>query len=296
MTRLRVGTRGSELALIQTRWVCQLLRIKHPSVTIDELIIKTHGDVAKTQLFSDDWPSGGFTGAIEQALVQRRIDFAVHSFKDLPTAATLGLTVAAVPPRESANDVLVTRRRIRLDGLPAGLRIGTSSPRRTAQLRRLADVHIVPVRGNVPTRIAQVETELDGVVVAAAGLRRLGLDPPHRIDLPLERFPTAPAQGALAVQVREEEANIAELLATLDDAESRRAVMAERAFLQAIGAGCQTPVGATAVVEGGAVSLRGQIFSEDGRHVVEGVERGEDGSLLGRRLAERLMRELARAG
>ncbi len=289
MTRIRVGTRGSDLALWQTRWVCDRLRAAHDGLEIEEIIIKTHGDTATEQMFDADWPAGGFVGAIEQALSQQRIDFAVHSYKDLPTAVTEGLVIAAIPGREMVHDILVTREAVDLDHLPAGFRLGTSSPRRAAQFRRLGAVEIVAIRGNVPTRISKIEKQgLDGVVLAGAGVKRLGIKVPHSIDLPTDRFVPAPAQGALAIQARAE-SPASELVGVLDDAESRRRVSAERSFLGGINAGCHTPVGALAHIHGPSVSLHGQLFSDDGARVIEGVEVGEEPEAVGVRLAQRLI-------
>lgn len=292
MTPLRAGTRGSDLALWQTRWVCDRLRQAHPSLELEEVIVKTHGDTSTEQLFDADWPVGGFVGAIEQALSKNTIDFAVHSYKDLQTAVTAGLVISAVPGREAVHDVLVTDRPVDLEHLPAGFKLGTSSPRRAAQFRRFADVRIAPIRGNVPTRIAKIGREgLDGVVLAAAGVKRLGIDPPHTIDLPTDRFVPAPAQGALAVQTRERD-SAAGLIAAIDDEPSRRTVEAERSFLRRINAGCHVPVGALASVDGGKVSLHGQLFSQDGQRMVEGVESGDDPESVGVGLADRLVGEL----
>ena len=292
MTKLRAGTRGSDLALWQTRWVCDRLRKAHPGLEIDEVIIKTHGDTATEQLFDADWPVGGFVGAIEQALTGEQIDFAVHSYKDLQTAVTAGLVIAAVPGREVVHDILVTREPVDLDHIPAGFRLGTSSPRRAAQFRRIAEAEIVPIRGNVPTRVAKIKREgLDGVVLAAAGVSRLEIELPHAIELPTDRFVPAPAQGALAIQTRDEESTV-KLIAVLDDAGARRAVEAERGFLRAIEAGCHVPVGALAKVDDNTVSLHGQLFSDDGDRMVEGDETGDDPDAVGVRLAERLRREL----
>lgn len=292
MTRLRIGTRGSDLALWQTRWVSQKLREAHPSLEFEEVVIQTHGDLAVEQHFDADWPVGGFVGAIEQALAAGRIDLAVHSYKDLQTAESPGLTIAAIPPREVVHDVLVTRTSVSLDELPPGFRIGTSSPRRSAQLRRVADVEIVPMRGNVPTRIAKLERDkLDAVVLAAAGVKRLDINPPHRIDLPVETFVPAPAQGALAIQTRQNDP-AAETARVLDHAETRRTVETERAFLSAISAGCHTPVGALASASGSKLSLYVQLFSDDGTRMVEGTEIGDDPYDIGRQLAVRLLGEL----
>jgi len=292
MTTLRAGTRGSRLALTQTRWVCERLRAAHASLQIEEVIIKTHGDLATDKPFDASWPVGSFVNALEAALLEGEIDFAVHSYKDLPSQSPQGLVIAAVPEREAVEDVLVVRESVDLDRLPGGFRIGTSSPRRTAQLRRLGDVVIVPIRGNVPTRLEKIEgDDLDGVVLAAAGLRRLGLQPKHVIDLPPDRFVPSPAQGALAVQARDGE-EAAKLIAVLDDEEARRAVTAERSFLAAVEAGCQTPLGALATVSGDRVELRAQLFSDDGERLAEGVEEGDDPGQVGSRLAVRLLAEL----
>lgn len=290
--RFRVGTRDSDLALRQTRWVCDLLRAVLPSVEFEETVIKTHGDIATDQPLDTDFPVDGFVSAIEQALLDGRIDFAVHSYKDLPTAETPGLLVAAVPTREVPHDVLVTREPVELLSLPRGIRLGTSSPRRAAQFRRLADVRIVPIRGNVPTRVDKVERgEFDGVILAAAGLKRLELRPPNLIDLPVDRFVPAPAQGALAVQVREGEAT-AKLLSVIEHKPSRWAVEAERSFLRTLHAGCHTPVGALAMVLEGVISLHGQLFSDDGLCMVEGGESGDNPHTVGARLADRLAQKL----
>jgi len=292
MMKLRVGTRGSDLALWQTNWVCDRLRAAHPSLAIEQVIIKTHGDTSKEQLFNEDWPVGGFVGAIEQALAANTIDFAVHSYKDLPTAQTPGLTIAGVPERERVHDLLFAREPVDLDNLRSGFKVATSSPRRAAQFRRLGNVEIIPIRGNVATRLAKLEREgLDGVILAAAGVTRLGLSHPHTLELPTDRFVPSPAQGALAVQTRTEP-EVVEIIGVLNHAESRRRVEAERSFLKTIGAGCHVPVGALAVLEGSMVKLHGQIFSDDGSRLAEGIERGESPVELGENLANRLLTEL----
>jgi hydroxymethylbilane synthase len=292
MIRVRVGTRGSELALLQTRRVCELLRDAHRDVQFEEVVIRTHGDIASAQPLDHDFPEGGFVSAIETALLQRQIDFAVHSYKDLPTTETTGLTIAAVPPREVPHDVLITRNEVDLADLPRGMRVGTSSPRRAAQLRRVADVVIVPIRGNVPTRVSKVESELDGVVLAAAGIRRLGLKPRHLIELPVDRFVPAPAQGALAVQIRAGDP-LAAKVAGIEDPSSRLAVESERSFMRNLHAGCHTPVGALATVQNGVISLMGQLFTDDSVRLVAGIETGDDASAVGARLADRLRHELS---
>lgn len=290
--RLRVGTRGSELALWQTRWVCDRLSRCHPSVEIETIVIKTLGDADATSSFDGDWPVGAFVSALESALLEERVDFAVHSFKDLQTAETEGLTIAAVPPREVAHDVLLTREKVDLADLPDGFRVGTGSPRRSAQFRRLSRAEIVPMRGNVPTRVARLETgDLDGVVLAGAGVQRLGIEAPHLIELPVDQFVPSPAQGALAVQARAESA-AAGILLDLDDQPTRRRVSAERSLLRRIGAGCQTPVGALATIRGDDLRLHAQLFDPSGSTMAEGVESGADPRELGELLADRLVRDL----
>ncbi len=292
MTNLRVGTRGSELALEQTRSVVAQLRKLEPSLVIEEVIIKTHGDDAAEKRIEADWPVGGFVSAIESALLDGVVDFAVHSCKDLPTSPTLGLTIAAIPLREVAHDLLVSHVAVTLNSIPPGFRVGTGSPRRAAQLRQIAAVEIIPIRGNVPTRLAKVDgAQLDAVVLAAAGLRRLGVRPPHCVELPVEAFPPAPAQGALAIQTKED-SPVYEMLRGIDHEPSRRAVNAERSFLRGVGGGCHRAVGALAKAGRKKITLRGQLFSEDGKHVVEGVEEGDDPAVVGEALAARLIREL----
>ncbi len=292
---LRVGTRGSDLALWQTRWVCAALRRLHPDLPIEEVIIKTQGDMLNEHPFGGTWPVGAFVRAIEQALLDGRIDVAVHSFKDLQTAVTAGLVIAAVPAREAVNDVLLTREMVQLDKLPARFKVGTSSPRRSAQFRRLGNVEIVPIRGNVPTRVAKLQRDgaYDGIVMAAAGLRRLGIAHPFWIDLPVDRFLPAPAQGTLAIQARDEKA-LLDVIAPLNDRATRNAVDAERSFLQAIGAGCHTPVAALATIHGSQIYLRGQLFSDDATRVAEAADSGDDPQSLGAAMAARLVHALKR--
>jgi hydroxymethylbilane synthase len=292
VTRLRVGTRGSDLARYQTGWVCQRLQAAHADLEIEQIIIQTHGDVVTDANFGRDWPVGAFVSALENALLEGRVDFAVHSYKDLQTAETEGLTIAATPPREVVHDVLLTNGAKRLEDLPPGARIGTNSPRRAAQMLEFGAFEIVPIRGNVPTRVAKIEREnLAGVLLAAAGLKRLGIDHPHRIDLPVERFVPAPAQGALAVQTRTGDA-AEEVCAVLNDDATRRAVISERMILQRINAGCHTPVGALAAVDGERIRLHAKLFTDDYARKADGVLEGTDPADVGVSLADQLRAEL----
>ncbi len=254
--RLRLGTRGSALAVGQSELVADALRANGHDV---ELVrIRTGGDVETGSLASLGG-LGVFAAELRRAILDGRVDFAVHSLKDLPTAAVPGLTIAAVPAREDPRDVLCGRDGATLATLPAGATVGTGSPRRVAQLRaQRPDLRYVDVRGNVGTRLARVaEGDLDAVVLAAAGLRRLGLER-HVTDL-LGILP-APGQGALALECRLDDAGVIGALAELDDADTRAAVEAERAVLAGLGGGCAAPIAALAsdgVLEAG-------VFAPDG--------------------------------
>lgn len=293
MSVLRIGTRGSDLALWQTRWVIAELQKMHTELKCQEVILKTHGDVNMDQLYDPpNTPIGWFTSAIEKALIEGEIDCAVHSYKDLPSSGPDELVIAAVPPRAAAHDVIVTNSAVELEHLPSELRIGTSSPRRRAQLQHYLGIEGIDIRGNVPTRVAKVTSgELDGVVLAAAGILRLNLHVPHMIDLPMDRFVPAPRQGALAVQARRN-SEAQSLLSVLDDAASSRSVEAERAFLAELAAGCHTPVGAIAHVDGGKITLCGQLFSDDGKYMVEKTQSGDNPIDVGTILAQQLAHEL----
>jgi hydroxymethylbilane synthase len=293
VTVLRLGTRGSALALAQSGHVADALRALGHEV---ELVrITTQGDVsmaAITQLGS----TGVFVTALRDALLAGEVDLAVHSYKDLPTAPAEGLVIAAVPQRQDARDALVARDGLTLGELPAGARLGTGSPRRTAQLLALGLGHeVVPVRGNVDTRIAKVRSgELDGVVLARAGLVRLGRSDEITETLdPLQVLP-APAQGALAIECRAD-SDVASLLKALDDLDSRTGVEAERALLAALEAGCSAPVGAMAEIvdddDGPAVFLRGLVAALDGSDMVRLSATGptHDATGVGQRLAAELL-------
>jgi hydroxymethylbilane synthase len=293
MTLLRVGTRGSDLALWQANWVCNRLCEVHRKVKAEPVVIKTHGDVLADESFGASWPVGAFVSALENALTERRIELAVHSLKDLQTAPTPGLVIAAIPERGPVHDVLLTKAAGELGDLPPGARIGTSSPRRAAQLKLTGDFEIVAVRGNVPTRISKLEQEeLDGIVLAAAGLQRLGIEHPHAIELPVDRFLPAPGQGALAIQGSVGSA-ASELASALEHPRTRSTITAERSFLREIDAGCHTPVGALATANTNSVELHGRLFSDDHVRLAEGVEVGTDPQDVGRRLAKRLKAELS---
>jgi hydroxymethylbilane synthase len=288
---LRIGTRASALARTQTRLVADGL-----ARPVELVPIVTDGDrssAAVAQLGG----TGVFVSALRAALLAGDIDVAVHSYKDLPTAPAEGITLAAVPPREDPRDALVARDGLTLGELPPGSRVGTGAPRRAAQLRALGlGLEVVPLRGNVDTRLGRVtDGSLDAVVLALAGLRRLGRDGEVTEILdPIQMLP-APAQGALAVECRSDDEAVAAALAALDSADARVAVTAERALLAALEAGCSAPVGALAEIaegdSGPEVFLRGSVTAADGSDAVRLSATGPttDADGVGRRLAAELL-------
>ena len=297
---LRLGTRGSALALAQSGHVATAVaeRLGRP---VELVRVQTEGDLSSAAI-AQMGGTGVFVTALRDALRAGEVDLAVHSFKDLPTAPAEGLVVAAVPVREDPRDVLVARDGLTLSDLGAGARLGTGSPRRTAQLLGLGlGFDVVPIRGNVDTRIGKVRSgELDAVVLARAGLARLDrLDDATEVLDPLTVLP-APAQGALAVECRSADVDLVALLAALDDRDSRTAVAAERALLGALEAGCTAPVGALAVIaegdgdgdgDGLEIYLRGVVAAIDGTDAVRLSATGptSEAEEVGRRLAAELL-------
>lgn len=296
---IRIGTRASLLARTQTQQVVEAFGRLNPGVAVETVLVSTEGDRSREPL-AQIGGTGVFVSALREALLAERIDVAVHSFKDLPTAAVTGIVLAAVPPREDPRDALCARDGLTLVELPPGSRIGTGSPRRAAQLRALdLGLEIVEIRGNVDTRLARVgngDGQLDGVVLALAGLRRLDRTAQITEVLdPIQVLP-APAQGALAVECRESDEQVRALLGELDDLSSRSAVAAERALLTALEAGCSAPIGALAEVSEGddgslEVFLRGSVTAPDGSDTVRLSAAGplNTAEQVGRRLAAELV-------
>ena len=263
---LRIGTRGSRLALAQSEIAAAALT---PIVgAVDTVTIATHGDEISAARPHGSWTSsdGQFTSELERALRENKVDLVVHSYKDLPTAPAAGLTIGAVLERGDARDCLITADGGTLDDLRFGARIGTSSPRRAAQLAAArADLIAIPIRGNVETRLARLAAgEFDAVILAAAGLDRLGVAVPPHARLPFDLVLPAPAQGALAVQVRKSDRSLIEALCTVDHGQTRIAVEAERALLRRIGGGCLAPLGALGEVADGQLRLRAAFEAADG--------------------------------
>ena len=307
---IRVGTRGSKLALIQTHSVIDALRERRPGVAFEKRIIKTTGDRVTGVPLSQIGTVGLFTKEIETALLGRKIDIAVHSAKDVPTALPDGLRVEIIFEREDPRDVLVLRSdaaddggpdgRAPLDALVQSASVGTGSERRKAQLlHHRPDLRVAPLRGNLDTRLRKLETEgLDAIVLAAAGLARMGADVAHMMPLPVDLCIPAAGQGALAVEYRDDDDALAELVAALQDETTVASVTAERAALATLGSGCQVPIGLHARVANGALHLRGVVAEPGGRQLVYADRSGEPGDAqgigadVGRELLERGARDL----
>jgi hydroxymethylbilane synthase len=292
MTALRVGTRGSALALVQSNTVAAILREANPGLDVDVVEIATRGDTDRETPLSEGTSVGWFTTAIQEALLRDEIDVAVHSYKDLPTKRPEGLVIAAVPRRADPRDALVSRSGQRLRDLPQGARVGTSSPRRSAQVLGIRpDLQVDPIRGNVETRIAKVaDGEYDATILAYAGLQRLGRTGEAVQVFGYEEMLPAPAQGALAVECRAKDNRALTLARSIDDADLRNIVTAERVFLATLEAGCSFPAAAYAEHFGSTLKLHG-LVAPDGR-VVRSKIGGprETAAGLGKELAEELMR------
>ena len=293
--RVRIGTRGSALALTQATWVADQLRRAWPDLAVETRVIQTTGDrsQASNTPLSVIGGQGIFVKEIEHALNRDEIDVAVHSLKDLATTLEEGLVLAAVPPREDARDVLVSRHHRPLADLPPTPRIGTSSPRRAA-LARVArpDAVIVNLRGNLDTRLRKAGADdYDAIILAAAGLHRLGRADAITEYLTLDTFIPMVGQAALGLEARVDDQVTRALLAPLDDRATHLAARAERAFLARLGSGCSAPVAAHAVVQGDSVRLRAMLAHPTGARVArdEALGAAEDGERLGAALADRLL-------
>jgi hydroxymethylbilane synthase len=291
--RLRLGTRGSRLARTQSEWVARRLEETDPTVAVELVEIRTSGDRIQDVPLGPHLGQSFFTREIEVALIEGRVDLAVHSCKDLATVSPSGLRIGALPEREDPRDALVSARGSLRD-LPEGARIGTSSPRRKGFLAAARpDLSIVDQRGNVPTRLQAVEEgTVDAVVLAVAGLRRLGLAGVITETLSPALMLPAASQGALALQVREDDERVAAAVSSLDHSPTRAGVTAERACLRGLEAGCQAPVGALASVDATELRLSTAVVTPDGIVWVE--ERGapEDAERIGTAAAGALLTRL----
>lgn len=292
MSGLRIGTRGSALALAQASWVKRQVEEHEPSLAVELRVIKTSGDRFLDTPIQNIGGKGVFTKEIEDALLRQEIDLAVHSLKDLPTRLPLGLALAAIPAREEARDVLVTRDGSTLAELAAAARVGTGSLRRRAQLLHYrSDLSVLALRGNIDTRLKKLDAgEFDALVMAAAGLRRIGRADRIGEYLADEICVSAVAQGALGLEARSD-GNVRERLAFLNDAATCAEIAAERALLDRLNGGCHVPIGARARVAGEQISMIGVVASPDGKNLCRSEILGsvKEAADLGKRLAEQLL-------
>ena len=290
MARLRIGSRGSQLALWQANHISDQLRNRGHIVEIE--IIKTTGDKITDVALSKVGTKGMFTKEIEEALVERRVDLAVHSLKDLPTELGAEFEIAAVTTREDPRDALCSAKFCSIDDLPQKANVGTSSLRRQAQLKAIRpDLQIHPLRGNVDTRLRKLESgEYDAIILAAAGLNRLRKTHLVRQVIPANLMTPAAGQGALAIEIRNGDSATRAMLAFLDDADARSTTTCERALLNKLGGGCQVPIGALAEVTAGGIRLNGLVAHPDGTKVLRETRDGGDPVRLGEEVGEVLLR------
>ncbi len=290
---VRIGTRGSPLALAQTRWVEAQLQARHPGLATELVIIKTTGDKLKDVPLAQVGGKGLFIKEIEEALLAGEVDLAIHSLKDMPADLPPGCILGAVPVREDCRDAFISHRYASLGEIPPGGRVGTGSLRRKVQiLHRRPDLQVAHLRGNVDTRLRKLETEgLDAIILAAAGLKRLGLGHIPKGYLAETEMLPAIGQGALGLEVRADDQKLLGLLKPLNHFPSQVAVTAERAFLGRLEGGCQVPVAALGRLEGDTLTLDALISDTEGRRVLQDRLQGrpEEAADLGRRLAEILL-------
>jgi len=291
--KIRIGTRGSKLAVVQCEWVRDRIREHNPSVEVELLRIKTKGDKILDSPLSKIGGKGLFVKEIEEALFSGRIDLAVHSMKDVPAALPEGLVLTAYPERENPRDVLVSNSNLPLAGLPHRARLGTSSLRRAAQaLHQRPDLEILPLRGNVDTRLKKLRSgAFDAVILAAAGMTRLGLEAEISQILPTAEILPAIGQGALGLEVREDNGAVVDLLPPMNHPPTEWAVRAERAFLAKLEGGCQVPIAGFARLHGKELILEGMVAELDGSRLLRDEIRGttEQAVEIGVSLAERLI-------
>lgn len=289
MGLLRIGSRGSQLALWQANHVAALLRSRGHDIAIE--IIHTTGDKILDVALSKVGTKGMFTKEIEDALAEGRVDLAVHSLKDLPTEISPGFELAAILSREDPRDVFCSQKFNTIDALPEGARVGTSSLRRQAQLKAIrADLIIHPLRGNVDTRLRKLESgEYDAIILAAAGLNRLQKTELVRQVIPVDVMCPAAGQGALAIEVRTGDTKTLEQIKALDDHSARLTTTCERALLNRMGGGCQVPIGASAELLGGELRLHAVVADPDGGKVLRELRQGSDPVVLGNLVADALL-------
>jgi hydroxymethylbilane synthase len=295
--KLIFATRPSALARWQTRWVIAALQQAWPALECEEIVITTQGDRVLDKPLPEIGGKGLFTQELESELLSGNVNAAVHSLKDLPVEIPAELAIGCIPVRAEVRDALISANGLSLDGLPPGARLGTSSLRRAAQaLYRRPDLMIEPLRGNIDTRLRKAQNgQYNAILLAGAGLVRMGWQEAVTEWLSLEVMLPAPGQGALAVQCRANDTETQELLAALEDPATRFAVTAERAFLQGLGGGCSVPVAAFAQAADQGLQLIGRVLTPDGRRVIQVEGSGSDSNELGIRLAKSALEQGAAA-
>lgn len=294
--KLVVGTRGSNLALVQTNWVVEQLKKVNPHVEFEIKIIKTKGDLIKDLPLDKIGDKGLFVKEIEKSLLNKEIDMAVHSMKDMPSSLPKGLKFAHSPKREDPRDALIFKKGYKsIDDLPKGARIGTGSKRRKYQLlKHRPDLEIVPIRGNIETRIKKIETEnLDGVVLAASGLKRAGLQDKIDYYIPTDIMLPAPAQGILALEIREDDEETEKIIDSIKDDGTKVQIEAERGFLIGVDGSCHIPMGAYCNIQGDKIILTGLYGDSEGKKIVVQSQEGNlaDASKIGYELAKSVLKE-----
>ena len=289
MAKLRIGSRGSQLALWQANHVAALLRAKGHTVEIE--VIKTTGDKITSVALAKVGTKGMFTKEIEDALHEKRVDLAVHSLKDVPTDLAQEFELAAIMKREDPRDAFISVNFSSLEELPQRAKVGTSSLRRQCQLKAMRpDLEVFPLRGNVDTRLRKLESgEYDAIILAAAGVLRLGLETHVRSRISADVMCPAVGQGALAIEIRRGDQQTKTLLAFLNDADTHAAIDCERALLGSLGGGCQVPIGAYAEKREGRLFLRAMVGRPDGSQILREQADGTDGVKLGRETAQTLL-------
>ncbi len=299
MVKVRIGTRGSRLALWQANWIKERLEKRYPGLEVELVRIRTSGDKIRDVPLAKIGGKGLFVKEIEEALLEGKVDLAVHSMKDVPTDLPEGLHIAAITEREDPRDAFISRTGKGLFELRRGARVGTSSLRRQIQiLRRRPDLQVEPLRGNLDTRLRKLEEgdHFDAIIVALAGLKRMGWECRATELLPPEVLLPAIGQGAIGIETRRDDGRINGLISFLDHRETSLAVRAERAFLKRLEGGCQVPIAAYGTIRDGNLRLRGLVGSIDGSRVIEGEVSGvtQEWEELGIRLAEDLLKKGAR--
>lgn len=296
MMVLNVGTRGSKLSLAQTDYVISLLRKVRPDLVIKKTVIQTSGDIYREKVFSSFGVKGIFEKEIDAALVRGDIDFAVHSLKDVPSDGYSKLVLAAIPKRESPNDVLVSRSGEKFTELKPGSVVGTSSPRRMIQTKfHRSDLRVKQLRGNVETRLNKVSKgDFDAIIIAEAGVKRLGMSDRISERLPLDMFTPAPGQGALVVVTRKDDKFVVNILAKIDHLNSRNECAVERFIASKIGGGCQAPIGVIARQDNNSLSVYASVHSPNGRKKIVSSADGKADNIL--RVGKEISNKLIRAG